>query len=82
MMPLGAPSISKHGSLVRPNAQIGALRAHCARTALSVPPLSAMPYPSKNPCCHVSTDIPQMHGGRGVLVPLHVMAGVASAWTP
>ena len=30
MMPLGAPSISKYGSLVRPNAQIVALRAHCA----------------------------------------------------
>ena len=27
MMPLGAPSISKHGSLVRPDAQIVALRA-------------------------------------------------------
>ena len=30
MMPLGAPSISKYGSLVRPGAQIVALRAHCA----------------------------------------------------
>ena len=30
MMPLGAPSISKYGSLVRPNAQIVALRARCA----------------------------------------------------
>ena len=30
MMPLGAPSISKYGSLVRPDAQIVALRAHCA----------------------------------------------------
>ena len=30
MMPLGAPSISKYGSLVRPHAQIVALRAHCA----------------------------------------------------
>ena len=30
MMPLGAPSISKNGSLVRPDAQIVALRAHCA----------------------------------------------------
>ena len=29
-MPLGAPSISKYGSLARPNAQIVALRAHCA----------------------------------------------------
>ena len=28
MMPLGAPSISKYGSLVRPDAQIVALRAH------------------------------------------------------
>ena len=33
MMPLGAPSISKYGSLVRPDAQIVALRAHCARTS-------------------------------------------------
>ena len=42
MMPLGAPSISKYGSLVRPNTQIVALRAHCAlhcaRTALEAPP--------------------------------------------
>ena len=30
MMPLGAPSISKYGSLVRPDTQIVALRAHCA----------------------------------------------------
>ena len=40
MMPLGAPSISKYGSLVRPDAQIVALRAHCARTALEAPPMS------------------------------------------
>ena len=33
MMPLGAPSISKYGSLVRRDAQIVALRAQCARTA-------------------------------------------------
>ena len=39
MMPLGAPSISKYGSLVRPNAQIVALRVHCARTALEAPPM-------------------------------------------
>ena len=44
MMPLGAPSISKYGSLVRPNAQIVALRAHCARTALEAPP-----YRNTNP---------------------------------
>ena len=30
MMPLWAPSISKYGSLVRPDAQIVALRAHYA----------------------------------------------------
>ena len=30
MMPLGAPSISKYGSLVQPDTQIVALRAHCA----------------------------------------------------
>ena len=30
MMPLGAPSISKYGSLLRQDAQIVALRAHCA----------------------------------------------------
>ena len=38
MMPLGAPSISKYGSLVRPDTQIVALRAHCTRTALEAPP--------------------------------------------
>ena len=38
MMPLRAPSITKYGSLVRPDAQIVALRAHCARTALKAPP--------------------------------------------
>ena len=38
MMPLGAPSISKYGSLVQPDAQIVALRAQCARTALEAPP--------------------------------------------
>ena len=38
MMPLGAPSISKYGSLVRLDAQIVALRAHCVRTALKAPP--------------------------------------------
>ena len=31
MMPLGASSISKYGSLVRQDAQIVALHAHCAR---------------------------------------------------
>ena len=39
MMPLGAPSISKYGSLVRLDAQIVALRAQCARTALKAPPM-------------------------------------------
>ena len=38
MMPLGAPSISKYVSLVRRDAQMFALRAHCARTALEAPP--------------------------------------------
>ena len=33
MMPLGATSIPKYGSLIRPDPQIVALRAHCARTA-------------------------------------------------
>ena len=33
MMPLGAPSISKYGSLVRLDAQIVALHAHCAKCA-------------------------------------------------
>ena len=50
MMPLGAPSISKYGSLVRPDAQIVALRAHCAlhcaRTALEAPPNHTSPE-----CC-------------------------------
>ena len=43
MMPLGAPSMSKYGSLVRPNAQIVALRAHCTRTALKAPPYIHLP---------------------------------------
>ena len=34
-----APSISKYGSLVRPNAQIVAVRAHCAKCAPLVHPL-------------------------------------------
>ena len=38
MMPLGATSISKYVSLVRPDAEIVALRAHCTRTALKAPP--------------------------------------------
>ena len=42
MMPLGAPSISKYGSLVRPDAQIVALRAHCTRSALKAPPLNSL----------------------------------------
>ena len=46
MMPLWAPSISKYGSLVRPDAQIVALRAHCAlhcaRTALEAPPMNEL----------------------------------------
>ena len=45
MMPLGAPGISKYGSLVRPDAQIVALRAHCAlhcaRTTLEAPPMAS-----------------------------------------
>ena len=41
MMPLGAPSISKYRSLVRPDAQIVALRVHCACTALQAPPKRA-----------------------------------------
>jgi hypothetical protein len=44
MMPLGAPSISKYGSLVRLDAQIVALRAHCAQrvhpTLLFEPPMA------------------------------------------
>ena len=42
MMHLGAPSISKYGSLVRPDAQIVALRAHCTRTALKAPPQDSL----------------------------------------
>ena len=38
MMPQGAPSISKYGSLVRPDARLVALCARCARTALEAPP--------------------------------------------
>ena len=36
MMP---PNITKYGSPVRLDAQIVALRPHCARTALKAPPL-------------------------------------------
>ena len=36
MMPLGAPSISKYGSLVRPDAQIVALRAMRLRLPLYI----------------------------------------------
>ena len=43
MMPLGAPSISKYGSLVQPDAQIVAL----ARTALKAPPMGHTPTPSR-----------------------------------
>ena len=42
MMPLGAPSISKYASLVRPDAQIVALRAHYTRTALKAPPMGTI----------------------------------------
>ena len=49
MMPLGAPIISKYGSLVRPDAQIVALRAHCTRTALKAPPRALMMAPG--PLC-------------------------------
>ena len=38
MMP---PSITKYGSPVRLDAQIIALRPHCARTALKAPPKQA-----------------------------------------
>ena len=41
MMPLGAPSISKYGSLVRPDAQIVALHAHCAKCAPKMPGIRA-----------------------------------------
>ena len=40
MMPLGAPSISKYGSLARPHAQIVALRAQA-------PPMAPSTRPSK-----------------------------------
>ena len=40
-----APSVTKYGSPVRLDAQIVALRPHCARTALRVPPKT------KTPCC-------------------------------
>ena len=48
MMPLGAPSISKYGSLVRPDAQIVALRAHCARTARAL--RLRLPHWLHHPC--------------------------------
>ena len=58
MMPLGAPSISKYASLVRPDAQIVALRAHCTRTALKAPPYVAKPFqlhPAWAPTVHGTT---------------------------
>ena len=45
MMPLGGPSISKYGSLVRPDAQIVALRAHCARALRLRRPQKWLPHP-------------------------------------
>ena len=60
MMPLGAPSISKYGSLVRPDAQIVALRAHCARTALEAPPLHAAHKVYK-----LQAAISLVHGKKG-----------------
>ena len=56
MMPLGAPSISKYGSLVRPDAQIVALRAQCARTALEAPPKLSMSVPKK--CNYTAVSSP------------------------
>ena len=55
MMPLGAPSISKYGSLVRPDAQIVALRAHYARTALEAPPSTIIFAPSPSFGCPCSS---------------------------
>ena len=54
MMPLGAPSISKYGSLVRPHAQIVALCVHCARTALKAPPINQrrLMQSAHNEGCH------------------------------
>ena len=60
MMPLGAPSITKYGSLVRPDAQIVALRAHCARTALKAPPRTRWVH-----VCHAATRAQRSHQ-RGV----------------
>ena len=52
MMPLGAPSISKYGSLVRQDAQIVALCAHCARTSRALR-LRRPPYQDTTTGVHV-----------------------------
>ena len=56
MMPLGAPSISKYGSLVRLDAQIVALRAHCARTARTVLEAPLMAKHSKQAHAHMTAS--------------------------
>ena len=69
MMPLGAPSISKYGSLVRPDAQIVALRAHCTRTALKAPPknggLKQPDYRAPDELCSVSQFVKKCCFVRG-----------------
>ena len=63
MMPLGAPSITKYGSLVRPDAQIVALRAHCA----SGSPLVPHPDTYKTPTHCVTQPTPQLHTCSAIL---------------
>ena len=58
MMPLGAPSISKYGSLVRPDAQIVALRAHCTRTARAL----RLRLPQRGRGYKFSDSATQVHG--------------------
>ena len=69
MMPLGAPSISKYGSLVRLGAQIVALRAH---TALKAPPKCPLGgTPRQLPHCHGPLST---HGPLGDIPPLSTEA--------
>ena len=76
MMPLGAPSISKYGSLVRPYAQIVALRAHCTRTALEAPPNKwDTPHVHRNS----TPGLPHGHQTR-VVTLLHASPTLIAEW--
>ena len=60
MMPLGAPSISKYGSLVQPNARIVAL------CALKAPPITTLLHPVRHPIHNASARPPRAAAGSPV----------------